>query len=40
MTTAISPTGLIEEHFGALKNPRSPYRIEHKLIDIGANQGE
>jgi hypothetical protein len=40
MTTAISPTGLIEEHFGALKDPRSPYRIEHKLIDIGANQGE
>jgi hypothetical protein len=34
MTTAISPTGLIEEHFGALKNPRSPYRIEHKMLAI------
>ena len=34
MTTATSPTALIEEHFGALKDPRSPYRIEHKLIDI------
>lgn len=34
MNTAISPTGLIEEHFGALKDPRAAYRIEHKLIDI------
>ena len=34
MTIAASPTALIEKHFGTLKDPRSPYRIEHKLIDI------
>jgi hypothetical protein len=34
MTTATSPAALIETHFGALKDPRSLYRIEHKLIDI------
>jgi predicted transposase YbfD/YdcC len=34
MTTAASPAALIEKHFGALKDPRSPSRIEHKLIDI------
>jgi hypothetical protein len=34
MTTAASPTALIETHFGKLKDPRAVYRIEHKLIDI------
>ena len=34
MTTAASPAALIETHFGALKDPRSSSRIEHKLIDI------
>lgn len=34
MTTAVSPAALIETHFGALKDPRSSSRIEHKLIDI------
>ena len=34
MTRAASPAALIETHFGALKDPRSSYRIEHKLIDI------
>ncbi len=34
MTIAASPTALLEKHFGTLKDPRSPYRIEHKLIDI------
>lgn len=34
MTTAVSPTALIESHFGNLKDPRAASRIEHKLIDI------
>jgi predicted transposase YbfD/YdcC len=34
MTTAASPTALIETHFGALKDPRASHSIEHKLIDI------
>lgn len=34
MTTAASPAASIETHFGALKDPRATYRIEHKLIDI------
>jgi hypothetical protein len=34
MTTATSPTALIETHFGVLKDPRSPSQIEHKLMDI------
>jgi predicted transposase YbfD/YdcC len=34
MTTAVSPAALIETHFGALKDPRAAYKIEHKLIDI------
>ena len=34
MTTATSPAALIETHFGALKDQRAAYRIEHKLIDI------
>jgi hypothetical protein len=34
MTTAASPTALIETHFGKLKDPRAADRIEHKLIDI------
>lgn len=34
MTTTASPAALIETHFGELKDPRSSYRIEHKLIDI------
>lgn len=34
MTTSASPAAFIETHFGSLKDPRSPYRIEHKLIDI------
>jgi predicted transposase YbfD/YdcC len=34
MTTATSPTALIEAHFGDLKDPRAAHSIEHKLIDI------
>jgi DDE_Tnp_1-associated len=33
-TTTASPAVLIETHFGALKDPSSQSRIEHKLIDI------
>jgi predicted transposase YbfD/YdcC len=34
MTTAASPTALIETYFGTLKDPRALHSIEHKLIDI------
>jgi hypothetical protein len=33
MTTAASPAALIETHFGALKDPRATYRLEHKLSE-------
>ena len=29
-----SPVGLIETHFGKIKDPRAIHRIEHKLLDI------
>ena len=34
MSTATSPTALIETHFGELKDPRAAHSIEHQLIDI------
>lgn len=34
MSTASSPTALIETYFGTLRDPRASHSIEHKLIDI------
>ena len=34
MSSTISPTALIETHFGNLRNPRASHSIEHKLLDI------
>ena len=34
MSSTISPTALIETHFGNLRDPRASHSIEHKLLDI------
>ncbi|MBD2178891.1 ISAs1 family transposase [Pseudanabaena sp. FACHB-1998] len=34
MSYRISPTALIETHFGNIRDPRASHSIEHKLLDI------
>jgi len=34
MSTTISPTALIETHFGNIRDPRASHSIEHNLLDI------
>jgi hypothetical protein len=34
MSATVSPVGLIETHFGHLRDPRAVHSILHKLIDI------
>jgi hypothetical protein len=34
MSATVSPTALIETHFGNLPDPRASHSILHKLIDI------